>query len=313
MRGKPLPEWAAEFDASTWGQFFLKFVVSNPAVTVATPATSQARHMIDNTGAALGRLSENGASWEQDMRHVLVADITGGHIYRVDTLIEAVTRIHDHPFGVNEVVRDPSGAIWFTQSTENPAGPDSEARMFAAADKPLSGAVWRIAAGELGKAEPVAVKVVEGLDFANGIAFDTARGRLYVAEILASRILSFRVDPGTGALSDRRVLAKIPTPDNLELDSAGDLLAVSPFANAVFAIDPDTGAARKVFDPTPVESAGIVAETQWRLAAGENPAYPCWPHRCRGDAGSVDRRDIPARRRADLHLQPRQRAGGQFQ
>ena len=58
VRGKALPEWASEFDASTWGQFFLKFVVSNPAVTVATPATSKARHMIDNMGAAIGRLPD---------------------------------------------------------------------------------------------------------------------------------------------------------------------------------------------------------------------------------------------------------------
>ncbi|HET9032847.1 MAG TPA: aldo/keto reductase [Dokdonella sp.] len=58
VRGKTLPEWASEFDASSWGQFFLKFVVSNPAVTVATPATSKARHMIDNMGAAMGRLPD---------------------------------------------------------------------------------------------------------------------------------------------------------------------------------------------------------------------------------------------------------------
>lgn len=58
VRGKAVPEWASEFDAYTWGQFLLKFVVSNPAVTVATPATSKARHMIDNIGAAMGRLPD---------------------------------------------------------------------------------------------------------------------------------------------------------------------------------------------------------------------------------------------------------------
>lgn len=218
--------------------------------------------------------SPNGVSWEPDERHVLVADITGGHIYRANTRTEAVTRIYDHPFGVNAVIRDPSGAIWFTQSTENPAGAGSEARMFAAADKPLSdGAVWRIAPEEFGKPEPKAVKVVDGLDFANGIAFDEARGRLYVAEIIASRVLSFRVDPSTGALSDRRVLAQVTTPDNLELDARGNLWVVSPFANAVFVIDPDTGAAKTVFEPTPAKSARIVAETNRRLAAGE-PILP---------------------------------------
>jgi aryl-alcohol dehydrogenase-like predicted oxidoreductase len=55
---RPLPEWAAEFDAKTWAQFFLKFVVSHPAVTVTTPATSQARNMIDNLGGGVGRVPD---------------------------------------------------------------------------------------------------------------------------------------------------------------------------------------------------------------------------------------------------------------
>jgi aryl-alcohol dehydrogenase-like predicted oxidoreductase len=54
----PVPDWAAEFDATTWAQFFLKYILSNPAVTVITPATSQARHMIDNIGGGIGRLPD---------------------------------------------------------------------------------------------------------------------------------------------------------------------------------------------------------------------------------------------------------------
>ena len=53
---RELPEWATEFDASTWAQFMLKFVVAHPAVTVATPGTSQPRHMTDNLGGGRGRL-----------------------------------------------------------------------------------------------------------------------------------------------------------------------------------------------------------------------------------------------------------------
>ena len=41
----PLPDWAAEFDAETLAQFFLKFVISHPAVTCAIPATSRVDHM----------------------------------------------------------------------------------------------------------------------------------------------------------------------------------------------------------------------------------------------------------------------------
>lgn len=58
VRGKPVPDWAAEFDAHSWGQFFLKFVLAHPSVTAATPATSKAKHMIDNMGAAHGRLPD---------------------------------------------------------------------------------------------------------------------------------------------------------------------------------------------------------------------------------------------------------------
>jgi aryl-alcohol dehydrogenase-like predicted oxidoreductase len=55
---RPLPDWAAEFDAKTWAQFFLKFAASHPAVTVVTPATSQAKNMLDNLGGGVGRLPD---------------------------------------------------------------------------------------------------------------------------------------------------------------------------------------------------------------------------------------------------------------
>lgn len=56
---RPLPDWASEFDAKTWAQFFLKFVLSHPAVTVVTPATSQTRNMVDNLGGGVGRLPDD--------------------------------------------------------------------------------------------------------------------------------------------------------------------------------------------------------------------------------------------------------------
>jgi len=60
VRGKPLPAWAAEFDCANWAQFFLKFIVSHPAVTCAIPATSQVSHMLENMGAGFGRLPDAG-------------------------------------------------------------------------------------------------------------------------------------------------------------------------------------------------------------------------------------------------------------
>jgi diketogulonate reductase-like aldo/keto reductase len=57
-KGKPLPAWAAEIGIGSWAQYFLKFVVSHPAVTVAIPGTSKARHMRDNQRAGTGSLPD---------------------------------------------------------------------------------------------------------------------------------------------------------------------------------------------------------------------------------------------------------------
>jgi aryl-alcohol dehydrogenase-like predicted oxidoreductase len=58
VAGRPLPDWAAEFDATSWPQVFLKYLVSHPAVTVAIPGTTQVAHALDNHGAARGRLPD---------------------------------------------------------------------------------------------------------------------------------------------------------------------------------------------------------------------------------------------------------------
>lgn len=55
---RPVPEWAAEFDAKTWAQFFLKYVISHPAVIVARVGTSKAAHMLDNLAGGAGRLPD---------------------------------------------------------------------------------------------------------------------------------------------------------------------------------------------------------------------------------------------------------------
>lgn len=56
VKGKSLPDWSTEFDCRSWGQFFLKFIVSHPAVTCVIPATSKVHHMQDNMSAGFGRL-----------------------------------------------------------------------------------------------------------------------------------------------------------------------------------------------------------------------------------------------------------------
>ena len=56
VRGKPVPEWAKEAGMATWAQYFLKWIVSHPAVTCAIPGTGRADHLADNLGAGTGPL-----------------------------------------------------------------------------------------------------------------------------------------------------------------------------------------------------------------------------------------------------------------
>lgn len=58
VKGKPLPVWASENDINSWGQFFLKYVISHPAVTCVIPATSNPKNLLDNLSAGEGKLSD---------------------------------------------------------------------------------------------------------------------------------------------------------------------------------------------------------------------------------------------------------------
>jgi diketogulonate reductase-like aldo/keto reductase len=66
VRGKPLPPWAADVGCESWGQFFLRWVISHPAVTCVIPATSKPQHMADN--AAAGRAPLPDARQRERMR-----------------------------------------------------------------------------------------------------------------------------------------------------------------------------------------------------------------------------------------------------
>lgn len=70
-RGKPLPDWAGEIDAGSWGQVFLKYLLGHPAVTCVIPGTARPEHMRDNVAAGFGRLpdaalrSRMAADWDR--------------------------------------------------------------------------------------------------------------------------------------------------------------------------------------------------------------------------------------------------------
>jgi diketogulonate reductase-like aldo/keto reductase len=59
VRGRDLPEWAAEFECASWGQFFLKYILAHPAVTCVIPGTGKVAHLRDNVAAGTGRLPDS--------------------------------------------------------------------------------------------------------------------------------------------------------------------------------------------------------------------------------------------------------------
>jgi sugar lactone lactonase YvrE len=215
----------------------------------------------------------NGVSLTPDGANLLVADVLTGAIYQVNVTDETTVRIYQHEFGVNTAVRDRTGAIWFTQSTEN-AGPESESRMFAAVDRGTpDGALYRIAPQSGDRPLPAAEQKASGLDFANGVVIDEAKNALYVAETVGNRIVGFRISPETGELSDRRVVANVLTPDNIEIDESGRLWVASAIGNELLVVDPASGAVRSVFRSRTAASDSVVTEWRRRSAAGE-PRLP---------------------------------------
>ena len=60
VRRKPIPAWAVELGCKAWAGYFLKFIVSHPAVTCAIPATSQAVRMAENMNAIVGEVADAG-------------------------------------------------------------------------------------------------------------------------------------------------------------------------------------------------------------------------------------------------------------
>ena len=58
VKGKSLPSWAAEYDINSWGQYFLKYIISHPAVNCVIPGTSNPKHVADNMGAGYGKLPD---------------------------------------------------------------------------------------------------------------------------------------------------------------------------------------------------------------------------------------------------------------
>ncbi len=194
----------------------------------------------DHSGGA------NGVSLEPGGTHLLLADIFGAAIYRVDVSSGATEKVYQHHYGINTAVRDSKGAIWFTQSAQNT--PEAgEARMWAAVDRASAeGALLRLPSRD-GRLAAEAEVMVDSILYANGVAIDEASGHLYVAETVGGRVLRFRVDLATGRLSERAVFVDSVGADNLELDGQGHLWVASPLTNELLVVNTATGARHTAF------------------------------------------------------------------
>ncbi len=225
------------------------------------PAAGYLHRPPDHPGGA------NGVTLEPDGAHVLVTDVLGGGIYRVELSNGRTEKVYQHRYGVNAAARDATGAIWFTQSAQN-APEDGEGRLYAALDiASPEGALLRLPRTAGGFAREAEI-VLDSLLFPNGLALDESRGALYVAETTGGRVLRYAADYSTGRLSGRTVLLDSVIGDNLELDAQGRLWIVSPLANELLVVDPSTGMRHTAFQVRTPEQREHAEEFMRRGGAG---------------------------------------------
>jgi sugar lactone lactonase YvrE len=209
----------------------------------------------------------NGITLEPDGSHLLVADVLGGALYRVNVSSGRTEVIYQHRYGINTAVRDSRGGIWFTQSAQNT--PEvGEPRLWAAVDIPRpEGTLLRLATRE-GRLAAEAEIVVDSLFFANGLAVDEASGYLYLAETVGGRVLRYRVDLDAGRVSERSVFVDSAGADNVELDGEGHLWIALPLTNEVLVVNTATGARHTPFRSLTPAQQEVAEEFTRRGQAG---------------------------------------------
>lgn len=202
----------------------------------------------------------NGVVLEHDGQHILMSDVADGKIYRTNIVSEKVEMIYDHPFGVNTIYSDKTGAIWFTQSAKS----TNLGEMFQAANLPVpTGAVFRMS--DL-KSTPV--KIMDSLYFANGITMDKDEKHIYIAETMMNRIHAVEVDAKSGSTNYLGVVANVGSPDNILLDHKGRLVVASPLSNQVVVVDFKNHSQHIFFDGATTENIKITNEWNIRSNLG---------------------------------------------
>lgn len=202
----------------------------------------------------------NGMILEHDGAHILMSDVADGKIYRINIATEKVEMIYDHPYGVNTIYRDKTGAIWFSQSAES----INLGEMFEAANLPVpTGAVFRMA--DL-KSTPV--KIMDSIYFANGITMDKDEKHLFVSETMMDRVHKLKVDTKTGKANYIGVAANVGSPDNILIDKEGRLIVASPLYNQVVAIDLKNHSQHVIFDGSTKDNLKFTNEWKRRSHLG---------------------------------------------
>ena len=202
----------------------------------------------------------NGMILEHDGKHILMSDVADGKIYRVNIATEKVEMIYDHPYGVNTIYIDKTGALWFSQSAES----TNLGEMFQAANLPVpTGAVFRMA--DL-KSTPV--KIMDSLYFSNGITMDKDENHLFVSETMMDRVHKLEVDTKTGEANYIGVAANVGSPDNILIDQEGRLIVASPLYNQVIAVDFNNHSQHVIFDASTKENLKMTNEWNRRSHLG---------------------------------------------
>ena len=214
-----------------FGNFDAVGFMHNPPETVAAP---------------------NGLFLEHDKQHLLMCDVSNGKIYRINIASEKVAVVYDHPFGVNSIYRDKTGAIWFTQSARN----TNMDGLFMELNLPVpNGAVFRMA-----DIKSVPTTIADSLCFANGITMDQDEKTLFVSETMMNRVHSFDVDITNGETKHSGVVATLGAPDNILIDTKGRLIIASPGTNQVIAVDFKNHSQHLIFDASTKETQKIADE-----------------------------------------------------
>ena len=186
----------------------------------------------------------NGVHLTPDRQSIITADVFNGKIYKTSIPNNSSEIIFAHRYGANTAREDSTGSLWFTQSTKN----QNAERLYGALDKAIpDGALYRLPISENGTVSKPEL-VLQNLYFANGFYIDEQRGKFYLSETMKNRVLAFDLDVSTGSISNQKTLAILPTPDNMELNSKGQLWVASPLSNQIYSVDPDNGESYVVFD-----------------------------------------------------------------